>query len=210
MKYFISVVNFVDQHILWVVGLFLLASIVELIVFLCKKKGGKFDTDGFFICIATNLTITIGLYILACLGVGLVNCLRDQNYHFWSNYLTFLSNGGIVILGIIFIGSGIFFLFKYSIDSFLGRLIAAAVSAALATGVAFIAGLLIYIVIAIVIIILKVLWFVVSGFFISIFEFVVKYWKMSTVVLLGPGIIYGACCAFANYIRSFKDEVVHK
>lgn len=210
MKYFISVVNFVDQHILWVVGLFLLASIVELIVFLCKKKGGKFDADGFFICIATNLTITIGLYILACLGVGLVNCLRDQDYHFWSNYLTFLSNGGSVLLGIVFIGSGIFFLFKYDMDSFLGRLIAAAVSAALATGVAFIAGLLIYIVIAIVIIILKVLWFVVSGFFISIFEFVVKYWEMSTVVLLGPGVIYGACCAFANYIRSFKNEVVHK
>lgn len=210
MKYFISVVNFVDQHILWVVGLFLLASIVELIVFLCKKKGGKFDTDGFFICIATNLTITIGLYILACLGVGLVNCLRDQDYHFWSNYLTFLGNGGSVILGIVFIGSGIFFLFKYDMDSFLGRLIAAAISAALATGVAFIAGLLIYIVVAIVIIILKVLWFVVSGFFISIFEFVVKYWEMSTVVLLGPGVIYGACCAFANYIRSFKNEVVHK
>ena len=130
MKYFISVVNFVDQHILWVVGLFLLASIVELIVFLCKKKGGKFDTDGFFICIATNLTITIGLYILACLGVGLVNCLRDQDYHFWSNYLTFLGNGGSVILGIVFIGSGIFFLFKYDMDSFLGRLIAAAISAA--------------------------------------------------------------------------------
>ena len=91
MKYFISVVNFVDQHILWVVGLFLLASIVELIVFLCKKKGGKFDTDGFFICIATNLTITLGLYILACLGVGLINCLRDQDYHFWSNYIKFLS-----------------------------------------------------------------------------------------------------------------------
>lgn len=210
MKYFISVVNFVDQHILWVVGLFLLASIVELIVFLCKKKGGKFDTDGFFICIATNLMITIGLYILACLGVGLVNCLRDQDYHFWSNYLTFLKNGGSVILGIVFIGSGIFFLFKYDMDSFIGRLIAAAFSAALATGVAFIAGLLIYIVIAIVIVILKVLWFVVSGFFISIFEFVVKYWKMSTVVLLGPGVIYGACCAFANYIRSFKNEVVHK
>lgn len=210
MKYFISVVNFVDQHILWVVGLFLLASIVELIVFLCKKKGGKFDTDGFFICIATNLTITLGLYILACLGVGLINCLRDQDYHFWSNYIKFLSNGGSVILGIVFIGAGIFFLFKYDIDSFIARLIAAAFSAALATGVAFIAGLLIYIVVAIVIIILKVLWFVVSGFFISIFEFVVKYWQMSTVVLLSPGVIYGACCAFANYIRSFKNEVVHK
>ena len=114
-----------------------------------------------------------------------------------------------MILGIVFIGAVIFFLIKYDMDSFIGRLIAAVISAALATGVAFIAGLLIYIVISIVIIILKVLWFVVSGFFISIFEFVVKYWKMSIVVLAGPGVIYGACCAFANYLRSFKNEVVH-
>lgn len=210
MKYFISVVDLVDRYILWVVALFLLACIVELIVFLCKKKGGRFNTDGFFICIATNLMVTIGLYMLACLGVGLVNCLRDQDYHFWSNYLKFLNNGGSVILGIVFIGSGIFFLFKYDMDTFLGRLIAAAVSAALATCVAFFAGVLIYIVVAIVIIILKVLWFVVSGFFTSIFQFGIRYWKMSTLVLLGPGVIYGACCALANYIRSFKNEVVHK
>lgn len=210
MKYFIDVVIFVDQHILWVVGLFLLACFVELIVFLFKKKGGKFDTDGFFICIVTNLLITLGLYILACLGVGLVNCLRDQDYHFWSNYIRFLGNGGSIILGIVFIGAGIAFLFIYDIDSFIGRLIAAVFSAALATVVAFVAGLLIYIVVAILIIILKVLWFVVSGFFISIFEFVVKYWRMSTLVLLSPGVIYGAGCALANYIRSFKNEVGHK
>lgn len=210
MKYFISVVNFVDQHILWVVALFLLASFLELIVFLGKKKGGKFDTDGFFVCIATNLLITLGLYILACLGVGFVNCIRDQDWHFWSNYLTFLSNGGSVLLGIVFVGAAIYFVFTFDIDSFIFRLIAAAVSAALAAGVAFIAGLLIYIVIAFVIIVFKVLWFVVSGFFISIFEFVVKYWQMSIVVLAGPGVIYGACCAFANYIKSFKTEVVHK
>lgn len=210
MKYFIEVVNFVDEHILWVVGLFLLACIVEFIVFLCKKKGGKFNNDGFFICIVTNLLIIIGLYILACLGVGIVNCLKDQDYHFWLHYLNFLKKGGVALLGVAFVGSAIFFLFKFDIDSFFLRLIVAALAAVLATGVAFIAGLIIYVVIAMLIIILKVLWFVVSGFFISIFEFVVKYWKMSITVLLGPGVIYGACCAFANYIKSFKNEVGHK
>lgn len=210
MKYFIDVVNFVDKYILWVVALFLLATIIELIVFLCKKSGGKFNTDGFFISIVTNLIITIGLYILACLGVGLINCLRDQDYHFWGNYLKFLNNGGKVLLYIFFIGAVIFFLFKFDIDSFFTNLIVSVISAALATCVAFIAGLLIYILITIIIILLKVLWFVISGFFISIFKFAVKYWKMSLIVLISPGIIYGACCAFGNYIISFKNKVINK
>ena len=205
MKYFISVVNFVDQHILWVVALFLLASILELIIFLHKKSGGKFDTEGFFVCIVTNLTIIIGLYILACLGVGLVNCIKDQDYHFWANYLTFLGNGGHIILWVVFIGATIW-LISQDGDGWL----AAILGGALAAGAAFLAGFLIYIVVAILIIILKVLWFVVSGFFLSIFEFVVKYWQMSTAVLVGPGLIYGVCCAFVNYIKSFKNEVVHQ
>ena len=209
MKYFISVVDFVDKHILWVVGLFLLASIIEFIVFLCIKNGGKFNTDGLFICIVTNLIVTLVLYILACLGVGLVNCLMDQDYHFWSNYLKFLNNGGSIILVIVFIVSVIYFAIKLALDS-VGDFIGAVILAALTTGVAFIAGLLIYIVISLVIIILKVLWFVISGFFISMFEFVLKYWKMSILVLLSPGVIYGAGCALVNYIKSFKKEVVHK
>ena len=211
MKYFIDVVNFVDKHILWVVALFLLACIVEFIVFLFKKRGGNFDADGLFICISTNLVVTIGIYILACLGVGIVNCLKDQNWHFWARYMTFLGNGGYALLGLFFIGIGIYFMIKNDdADTFLGRLIASALAAAIATVVAFFAGFVIYIVVAIVIIILKVLWFVVSGFFLSIFQFVAKYWIMSIVVLAGPGVIYGASCALVNYVRSFNNEVVHK
>lgn len=211
MKYFIDVVNFVDKYLFWVVLAFLTACIVELIVFLCKKKGGKFDSDGFFICIASNLTITLGLYVLACLGVGFVNCVKAQDWHFWTNYIGFLQGSGSkVVFGIVFAVALIFCLFKYDIDSFIGRLIVAALSAVALTLVAVIAGFIVYVVVAIIIVILKLLWFVVSGFFQSIFQFVVKYWKMSIVVLLGPGVIYGASCALINYIKSFKDKVVHR
>ncbi len=211
MKYFIEVVNFVDSILLWVVLAFLAACLVELIIFLRKKKGGTFDTDGYFMCIANNLMITLGLYVLACLVVGFVNCVKDQDWHFWTNYMNFLQGSGSkVVFGIVFVVACIFFLFKYDMDSFIGRLIAAALSAALATLVAVIAGFLVYVVVAFVIIILKLIWFVVSGFFQSIFRFVVKYWQMSIIVLGCPGVIYGACCAFSNYIKSFKNEVVHK
>lgn len=212
MRYFIDVVNFVDNHIIWIAGLFLLACFIEFIVFLLIKKSGKFDTDGLFICFTTNLVITLGLYILVCLGVGLINCLRDQNWHFWTKYIAFLKNGGVALIGIVYAGSVIFLLFKLhaEIESFFGRLVVAALLSAIVAGLAFIAGLIIYIVLAFLIIILKVIWFVVSGFFISIFQFVVKYWKMVIVVLIGPGIIYGACCAFLNYVSSLRKEVAHK
>ncbi len=211
MKYFIEVVNFVDSILLWVVLAFLAVCLVELVIFLLKKKGGPFDTDGYFMCIANNLMITLGLYVLACLVVGFVNCIKDQNWHFWTNYMNFLQNSGSkVIFGIIFVVACIFFLFKSNADSFIGRLIAAALSAAVATLVAVIAGFLVYVVVAFVIIVLKLIWFVVSGFFQSIFGFMVKYWQMSVIVLGCPGVIYGASCAFFNYIKSFKNEVVHK
>lgn len=211
MEYFIDVVNFVDKYLFWVITFFLSACLVEFIVFLCKKKGGRFNTDGFFICLVTNLFVTLGLYVLACLGVGLVNCLKAQDWHFWSNYMSFLQGSDSkVVFGIVFAVAVIFFMIKYDIDSFLVKLIAAALSAALATLAAVVVGFVLYVTVSVVIVILKVLWFVISGFVTSIFQFVIKYWKMSIVVLCGPGVIYGACCAFMNYLRSFKSEVGHK
>ena len=212
MKYFSSVVDFVDEHILWVVALFLLVSIVELIVFLFKIKDGGFDTDSFFVCIVTNIIIFIGIYMLACLGVGLVNCIKDQDYHFWANYKVFMAKtiGKIILVVVfgIFVGLGFFVFFDES--SFVFRVLFSIGAAIFLTFVAYWIIFAIFIVVSFVIILFKVLWFVVSGFFISIFQFVIRYWKYSIIALLSPGVIYGGVCAFANYLRSFIDEVVDK
>lgn len=205
MGYFIDVVNFVDAHILWVVALFLAATIVELIAFLIKKKSGKFDSDVFFVFLVSNLVVIFGLYILACLGVGVVNCLKDQDWNFWSNYKKFLGDGGAILFGVVFVVAMIVHKIKRDIGW-----IGAAIQGAITTAAAFLAGYIGYMAISLLIILLKVLWFVISGFFISIFQFITKYWKMSVAVLVGPGVIYGAGCALANYARSFKHEVAHK
>ncbi len=211
MRYFIDVVNFVDSILLWIVLVFLLACVIELIVFLCMKKGGPFNTDGFFMCAASNLMITLGLYILACLGVGFVNCIADQDWHFFTNYVQFMQGvAASVIFSIVYWAAAVCIFIFCKIDSCLGRLIVSALGAILVTAAAVIAGFLIYVIVAILIIILKLIWFVVSGFFQSIFQFIVKYWQTSITVLVGPGVIYGAYCAFINYVKSFKSEVLHK
>lgn len=211
MEYFYDVLEFVDNNVLWIVAAFFIACLVEVIVFSCKKKkSGTFDIDRLFVCLATNLWVILGSYVLACLGVGLVNYIQVQNWHFWTNYITFLSNGGVAVFGMVFIIAMIVCMIKFNFDSFLARLIVSALASALATVLSVFIGFLLYVIVAFVWTLLKLIWFVISGFFQSILQFVVEYWRMSLAVLVGPGIIYGACCAFANYIHSFKNEVIHR
>jgi len=210
MKYFTDVITFVDAHLIWVFFAFFAAVLVELIVFLIKKKAnyGIFSWDNFYITVVSNITVLLGLYVVACLVVGFINCIKDQNWRFWATYTEFL-NGGVapVIFSIVFIGAIITFLIIFDIDVFLLRLIAAAAAAALATVVAVFVGFALYVVVAIIIVILKLIWFVFSGFFLSIYQFITKYWQMILTVMLTPGVLYGMICAFINYITSLKEEV---
>lgn len=212
MKYFIDVVNFVDKHLIWVVLAFLAVCVVEFFVFLFMKKGGKFNTDGLFICISTDLVITLGLYVLACLGVGVVNCIKDQDWHFWANYMNFLQGdaGGTVFGIIFFVALIVAFFCLGDIDSFIARIIVTVLAAALGTFLAVVLGFVLYVIVAFLIVVVKIVWFVISGFFQSIFQFIIKYWKMSVVVLSGPGVLFGACCALINYVKSFRDEIIRR
>ena len=214
MKYFQSVVDFVDANLLWVVALFFLATFVEFIVFLVKKIKDKddFDTNNFYIAVVTNIVVLLGIYVLSCLCVGLVNCILDQDWHFATNYYgKFLWSGTYwAIAPIVFIIALIaaFILTGDSFDGFIEHLIASAIAALLVVAaITFVVGFVIYVVVAFVIIVLKVVFFVVSGFFISIYQFIIKYWLGAVVVIVTPGVIYGCVCALINYIRSLKDEV---
>ncbi len=215
MKYFQSVVDFVDANLFWVVIAFLAATLVEFAVFLIRKIAGKsysFETDNFYISVVSNITAMLGIYVLACLCVGLVNCIADQDWHFVSNYYgKFLGSSAYWTIAVILFIIGLiaaFFSTMDTFDGFIEHVIVAALLSALAVAaITFVIGFLIYVIVAFVIIVLKVLWFVVSGFFISIYQFIIKYWIGALVVIITPGIIYGAVCALINYIRSLKDEV---
>ena len=211
MRYFIDVVNFVDDNLIWIVLLFLAACLVEFFIFLSRRNGGPLDTDGLFMYIVMNLLVTLGLYVVACLIVGMINCLMDQDWRFWYNYTNFLEGIDLdAVLGIVFVVGTIIFACIYDIDSLLLRIVAAAISAIIAYFALLLAGFIVYVVVAIIIVLIKVVWFVVSGFFVSIFQFLVKYWAMNLIALSAPGIAYGATYAFTNYIRSFKNEISHK
>lgn len=216
MKYFIEVVNFVDEHLPLITMLFLAACAIEMIIFIIRKFQSKaeFETENFLVTIASTIMVLLGIYVLACLGVGFVNCVNDQDWNFFDNYMTFINSAIGAFYGISFIVVFVFCMIKFSIDSIMGRIIAAGLvsvfGAALGTLILAIAGFLIYVVVAIVIIIIKLIWFVVSGFFVSIFEFVTKYWYIYVASMVIPGCIYGAYSALRNYIKSFRNVVIRK
>ncbi len=214
MKYFQSVVDFVRANLIWVVAVFFLATLIEFIVFLVKKirSGDDFDTNNFYITIVTNIIVLLGVYVLSCLCVGLVNCIRDQDWNFAHNYYKVFLKGdaypvlagiaGVIALIAAFVLTGDTF------DGFIEHLIASVIIAALVVlALTFVVGFIIYVIVAFVIIVLKVVFFVVTGFFLSIYQFVVDYWVGAVFVLVTPGVIYGCIYALINYIRSLKEEV---
>lgn len=208
MQYFASVVNFVDQNFIWFISAFLGVLLIEFIVFIARKKDEGYEWDDFSTWIGYTILVFLVLYIAACLIIGAINCLMDQDWAFWANYSAFLDANGSGIASIIFIIAGIVYLIIIPIDSFLGRLIVAGLAALLTIPVLAILGFVVYFVFAFLFIILKLIWFVVSGFFVSIFEFVVKYWLWLLIVLSIPGAIYALIMTLINYVRSFKEEVV--
>lgn len=213
MKYFTEVVNFVNANILWVLVAFCAVLLVETIVFVIRKiKLHKaFETDGFYVSIATNVVVVLGAYILACLGVGLVNCIKDQDWHFWQHFWAFVQGPAYkwiaIAVGIIAL-IVMFFVYRSVFDGgFIGPLLLAALTAGVGVVALTIVGFLLYVIISFLIILFKVIWFVFSGFFISMWGFITTYWPWVLGILLIPGILYGAIKAFINYLNSFKDTL---
>lgn len=205
MDYFIDVVNFVDKNVFWVLVAFAAATFIEFIVFLIikLKTGDHFRTDNFYIVVMTNIVALLALYVLACVCVGFVNCAKAQDWHFWSNYINFIGSkvlGKVLLIAGAIVGAIIAYANSESI-------ILAILGALAGCAIAFVGGLLVYIVVALVIIIIKLIFFVVCGFFMSIFQFIVKYWKGIVFVAVTPGILLGMIGSLINYITSLKEEV---
>lgn len=213
MQYFSKVVDFVNANILWVLIAFCAAWFVETLVFVIRKfkRHRSFETDRYYVAIASNVFAIVGVYILACLGVGLVNCIKDQDWHFWQHYLEFLQAPVYLVIApivCVIILIVMFFVYRAKFDGgFIGPLLLAALTAVAGVVVLTIVGFLLYVIVAFLIILFKVLWFVISGFFVSMWEFIKTYWYWVLGILLIPGIIYGAIKAFINYLNSFKEKL---
>lgn len=210
MKYFQSVVDFVENNWFWVLVAFAAAVAVELLVFFIIKvrNSDEYDWDNFYTSVITNIVVLLGLYVVTCLCVGFVNCVRDQDWNFWANYLNFLTTTfGKIILGIGAVAGAIFAFGYLDLDGLIAKLIVALIGAALGGLAAFIIGFVGYVIVSFVIIVLKLIFFVVTGFFQSIWLFISQHWKEILMVLVIPGLLYGMISAFIHYIIGLKEEV---
>lgn len=209
-RHFDSVVTFVKENLWFVIGLFLAATVVELIVFLAKRSGGV-NWQGFFVAIVTNIMVILGLYIAACICVGTVNFIGEQDLHFATHYYGgFVKTGFFTVLFVIiaivtFVGA----MAKLDeVDSPIGRIIAAALIAGVTAlvimyGVAF----LVYVICAFIWFLVRTIFFVIIGIAVSIGLFFVDYWKQVVITLVTPGLVYGLVRALINYIASLREKV---
>lgn len=220
MEYFNSVVEFFNAHIINVLILFIIATIVETIVFITKRvKAGVNDssrkdeiTDNYFVAILSNVTAIIGAYAIACIVVGAYNYIPTLDWAFFSNYMAFLKGetaGDLpYIIGLlVFIVATIVYMIKSDIDSLFWRFICAAIVAAVTVAAVAVAGFIVYVVVAILIKILTLLWFFVKCFAISSFHFVGEYWKPILAVILIPGVVGGAISAIKSYFKGLKKAI---
>lgn len=206
MQYFIGVVDFVDRNLLWVLVAFLVAVATEAVVLWIKG----FNLDKFYILVVTDIIAILGLYVLACLGVGLVNCIRDQDWNFAHNYYDIFIHtefAQILFIALAVIGAiASFFVYRMGFGWW-QILLAAATGAVIYFLGMYALGFVVYVILDFIWIVLKVLWFVISGFFVSIFQFVVKYWLWAIIIIVTPGLIYGMVKSLINYISSMKEEI---
>lgn len=214
MKYFQDVVDFVENNFRWVILAFLVAVVLEIIIFGIRslKNKKKFEHDNLYTTIISNIVAIIAIYILACLLVGFVNCCKDQDWHFWTNFWNFVKSGTYrtiaIIVGIILGIVG------FILGCSMGGIIIGVLLALAAPCIGIIAlsavGFLIYVLIAVIIIIFKLIWFIISGFFISLVTICATHWLELVITISTPCAIYGMISALKNYLASFKENVIER
>ena len=215
MKYFQNVVDFVQEHFIFIIVAFFIALAVEAIIIWrkCRSYGDDYDTNKLYVLIITDLLAIIALFIASCLIVGFVNCVKDQDWHFYRNYVAFMDTGFFktVSIGLAAISAVVmFFRVLAHSESWIGAILSGLGSGALTYLAVIIVGFVLYVVVSFVIILLKLVWFVISGFFVSLVTICSSRALELGICIFVPGIVYGCVCVIKNYIISLKDEVFDK
>lgn len=213
MKYFESVVNFVEKNFKWVIFTFLLAVVIEVIFFFIRSfKRKYYEYDNLYTTIISNIVAIIAIYVLACLIVGFVNCFKDQDWHFWTNYKTFLQSKVYMTLAIIalIIFGIIGFITGCAKGGIIVGILTSAIGSTLAVVILTLIGFIIYVIVAIIIIILKLIWFIISGFFTSLAFICSSHWLELVITIITPCAIYGMTLAFKSYLASFKENIIER
>lgn len=210
MEYFEDIVDIVENNMNYVLAGVLGVIILEFIIFaLCSIKK-KFKHDELYVTIITTLLITVGLYVILCLGFGFYNYCKYQTWHLWDNFIdvlrskTFLTIA-TVIMGIISIISFIILLTQCGI--ILGAVISALISP-IVTAVFLIVISLVVIIAQSLFTLLKLLWFIITSFLESFIRIMSNHGIQLLICIVAPCILFGAIFALKNYIKSFKEEIL--
>lgn len=210
MEYFEDIVDIIENNMNYVLASVVGIIILEFIIFaLCSIKKG-FKHDELYVTIITTLLVTVGLYVILCLGFGFYNYCKYQTCHIWDNFIdilkskTFLTTA-MVIMGVISIILFIILLTKLGIIA--GYIVAALISP-IATAVLLIAISLVIIIGQSLLTVLKLLWFIITAFFESFVRIMGNHGLQLLICIVAPCILFGAIFALKNYIKSFKEEVL--
>lgn len=210
MEYFEDIVDIIENNMNYVLASVVGIIILEFIIFaLCSIKKG-FKHDELYVTIITTLLVTVGLYVILCLGFGFYNYCKYQIWHIWDNFIdilkskTFLTTA-MVIMGVISIILFIILLTKLGIIA--GYIVAALISP-IATAVLLIAISLVIIIGQSLLTVLKLLWFIITAFFESFVRIMGNHGLQLLICIVAPCILFGAIFALKNYIKSFKEEVL--
>lgn len=210
MEYFEDIVDIIENNMNYVLASVVGIIILEFIIFaLCSIKKG-FKHDELYVTIITTLLVTVGLYVVLCLGFGFYNYCKYQTWHIWDNFIDILKSKtfltiAMVIMGVISIILFIILLAKLGIIA--GYIVAALISP-IATAVLLIAISLVIIIGQSLLTVLKLLWFIITAFFESFVRIMGNHGLQLLICIVVPCILFGAIFALKNYIKSFKEEVL--
>ena len=210
-EYFESVTDFFDNNFKLFIIAFLVAVVIEIIIFAIRARKVGFEHDSLYISIMTNILVIIGIFILSCLVVAIYNYFKTLEWNIVSEYIKILDKAQYVFFIVGVIGGGI-----------LGWLLAfnkfewdEGPSILFATLFAFIGllGLLLIAFIALILIKVLINLFIITFFiFIELFTLgliIVKENWIYIVLCIGiQCVIFGAYLSLKNYILSFKKNIV--
>ena len=209
-EYFESVTDFFDNNFKLVIIAFLVAVVIEIVIFALRAKKVSFEHEKLYVTIITNVVAIIAIFVAACLIVGFFNFLRSQDWAFYRNYRAFTK--GSTFKTIATVVGGILAVAGFILGMGGGGIIVGAIAAVAAAGLGVLAltivGFFAYVIIALLLNIIALIGFIFIGFFTSGFIIIKTNWLYIVLCIGVPCAIFGAYLALKNYISSFKENII--
>lgn len=210
MEYFEDIVDIIENNMSYILASVIGVIILEFIIFLLSgiKKG--FQHDKLYITIITTLLLTVGLYVVLCLGFGFYNYCKYQTWHILDNFVDVLKSESFYVICLIIYGiiSIVLLLLLISQFGLIGGFIIASIASGVATLVLGVVMSIAIIAVQSLLMVVKLLLFIITAFFESFVRIMSSHGIQLLICIITPCVLFGAIFALKNYIKSFKEEIL--